>query len=212
LQRKKSLGIKIIAIILIGLGIFDLIYGTITSTFILMPLTFTYVAIGWIVAVLAIITGAGLWQLNKWAYWMGMLFGTFEILLALLDVLFSYSGFWEQYMFDMFGVTLQDIGYTHGSFVTDSIINTLPFFFLCSLFLIALWKMKPLLFSDPSKIFLDYLKVYNRISISDMAQKTGLTQADVELMALDLAAKGEPIEIDLKTRELLFKTLPPAPT
>lgn len=210
-MKKRTTGIKIIAILLIILGIFDLIYSTITSTMLLMPLTFSYVAFGWIIAIMAIITGAGLWQLRKWSYWMGMLFGVVEILLASLDVLFAFSGYWAQYILDTFGLTLDEIGYTYWSLATESLITNLPFFFLASLFLIALWKMKPILFLDPSEMFLKYLKLYNRISISDMAQKAGITQVDVELLAQDLAAKGEPIAIDLRTRELSFKAPPPPP-
>jgi hypothetical protein len=211
LPKRRNIGIKIIGLLLIILGIFDLVYGTITGTFLLMPLTFAYVAIGWIIAILAIITGAGLLQLSKWAYWLGMLFGAIEILLASLDILFAFSGYWEQYVLGMFGVTLGEIGYTHSSLVTETIVTNLPFFFLCSLFIIALWKMKPTLFIDPSRKFLKYLKLYNRISISEMAQKTDLTQVDVELIAQELACRGEPIEIDLKTREIIFKTTPPPP-
>jgi hypothetical protein len=183
LIKRRTIGIKIISVLLIILGLFDLVYGTVTSTFILIPLTFTYVAIGWIIAIIAIVTGAGLWQLRKWAYWMGMVFGAIIILLASLDVLFAISGVWEQFILDMYG----------------------------SLFLVAIWKMKPTLYTDPVEMFLKYLKLYNRISISDMAQKAGITQVDVELLAQDLAARGEPIEIDLRTRELIYKTTPPPP-
>lgn len=209
--KRRTIGIKIISVLLIILGLFDLVYGTVTSTFILIPLTFTYVAIGWIIAIIAIVTGAGLWQLRKWAYWMGMVFGAIIILLASLDVLFAISGVWEQFILDMYGVTLSDIGYTQSALVTDSIITGLPFFVLSSLFLVAIWKMKPTLCTDPVEMFLKYLKLYNRISISDMAQKAGITQVDVELLAQDLAARGEPIEIDLRTRELIYKTTPPPP-
>jgi hypothetical protein len=210
-MRKRTIGIKIIAVLLIILGIFDLVYGTITSTFLMMPLTFTYVAIGWVIAVIAIVTGAGLWQLHRWAYWMGMFFGAIIILLASLDVLFAYSGYWEQFILNTFGVTLADIGYTSWSLFTESIMTSLPFFVLGGLFLVAIWKMKPTLYIDPSAMFLKYLKLYNRISIPDMAQKAGITQVEVELLAQDLAAKGEPIEIDLRTRELIFKAPPPPP-
>jgi hypothetical protein len=176
-----------------------------------MPLTFGFNAFGWILAVMAIITGAGLWQLRKWAYGVGMLFGGIEILSALLDSLLAFSGYWEQSMLDVYGMTLQDVGYTHESFVTETVISGLPYFFICGLFLVALWKMRSTLFMDPSRIFLNYLKSYNRISISDMAQKAGLTQVEVELLAQDLVAKGEPVEIDLRTRELVFKATPPPP-
>ncbi|MCJ7762927.1 PCI domain-containing protein [Candidatus Bathyarchaeota archaeon] len=209
--KRRTIGIKIIAALLIILGLFDLVYGTVTSTFILIPLTFTYVAIGWIIAIIAIITGAGLWQLRKWAYWMGMVFGAIIILLSSLNVLFAISGVWEQFILDMYGVTLSDIGYTQSALVTESIITSLPFLVLSSLFLVAIWKMKPTLYTDPAEMFLKYLKLYNRISISDMAQRAGITQVDVELLAQDLAARGEPIEIDLRARELIYKAAPPPP-
>jgi hypothetical protein len=210
-MKKRTIGIKIIAVLLIILGLFDLVYGTLTSTFLMMPLTFTYVAVGWIIAIIAIVTGAGLWQLRKWAYWMGMIFGAIIILLASLDIVFAFSGVWEQFILDMYGVTLSDIGYTQSALVSESIMTSLPFFVLGGMFLVAIWKTKPTLFTDPAEMFLKYLKLYNRISISDMAQKAGITQVDVELLAQDLAARGEPIEIDLRTRELSYKAAPPPP-
>ena len=39
-----------------------------------------------------------------------------------------------------------------------------------------------------------------------MAQKAGITQVDVELLARDLVAKGEPTEIELKTKSLSLST------
>lgn len=173
-----------------------------------MPMAFTYVAIGWIIAILAITTGAGLWQLRKWGYRIGLLFGVVEILMASLNILFAFSGYWEQFMLDQFDVTLADLGYTYGSLLSESILTGLPYFLLSCLFLIALWKMKPTF--NPSGMLLNYLKLYNHINISELALKSGLTQVDVELLAQDLVAKGEPIEIDLNTRELTFKA-PPLP-
>lgn len=190
-----------------GLGVFDLIYGSITSEFFMMPLTFGYVAIGWILAVIAIATGVGLWKLQGWGYRMAIIFGTIEIVLASFDILLAYSGHWERTILNM-GVTLEEIGYTHQALVMEVVITSLLYYVISGLFLVAVWKMKTLIFLEPSDVFLNYLKLYRRISMREMARRTGITEVDVELLALELSSKGEPVELNLQARELTYKGKP----
>jgi len=204
LLKKRTIGVTIISLLLIGLGIFDLFYGTVTSTFILMPLTFGYAAIGWILAIIAITTGVGLWYVKKWAYRMAIAFGVIEILLASADLYFAISGYWEQYLQQSFNISLSEIGYTHAQLVTETIITNSVFFVVSGLFIVAIVKMKPLLTLDPSETFLSYLKLYKRISISEMARRAGITEVDVELLSQELASKGVPLELNLQARELIY--------
>ena len=187
------------------MGVLDLIHGSITSELLMMPLMFSYVGIGWILAILAIVTGVGLWTLQRWGYWMAIIFGMIEIVLASFDMLLAYSGFWERYIEDTFHVTIREIGYTHQQLVIERAVTTLVFYVIGGLFIVAIWKMKTSLLREPSEIFLNYLKLYRQISITEMAKKAGITEVDVELLAQELVSKGEPVELNTQTRELTYK-------
>ncbi len=70
--------------------------------------------------------------------------------------------------------------------------------------LIAGLILKPKMVETPSKM-LDTMKLHGRMKISELASRYKTTEADVELAVLKLKSKGEPIQFDRETREVIFE-------
>ncbi len=48
------------------------------------------------------------------------------------------------------------------------------------------------------------MKLHGRMKISELASRYKTTEADVELAVVKLKSKGEPIQFDRETREVIY--------
>jgi len=69
--------------------------------------------------------------------------------------------------------------------------------------LIAGLILKPKMVEAPSRL-LDTMKLHGSMKISELATRFKTTEADVELAVVGLKSKGEPIEFDRETREVIY--------
>lgn len=69
--------------------------------------------------------------------------------------------------------------------------------------LIAGLILKPKMVETPSKL-LDTMKLHGRMKISELATRYKTTEADIELAVVKLKSKGEPIQFDRETREVIY--------
>ena len=63
--------------------------------------------------------------------------------------------------------------------------------------------LKPRVAEIPREL-LDTMKLHKHMKISDLATRFKTTEADVELAAIKLRSRGEPIQFDKETRELIY--------
>ena len=69
--------------------------------------------------------------------------------------------------------------------------------------LIAGLILKPKMVEAPSRL-LDVMKLHGRMKISELATRFKTTETDIELAVVRLKSKGEPIQFDRETREVIY--------
>ena len=64
--------------------------------------------------------------------------------------------------------------------------------------------LKPKMVEAPSRL-LDAMKLHGRMKISELATRLKTTEADIELAVVKLKSKGEPLQFDRETREVIYE-------
>ncbi len=90
MRKRRPLGVTILAILIILFGIFAIlegltaigfkVFGVIFSVSVSPDLPIFYGILAIVLGIAALIVGGGLWGLQRWAWWLGVIVGVIQII------------------------------------------------------------------------------------------------------------------------------------